>query len=78
MVTWGCCRRSRDPSVRSPSAPKEGMAGAPLGGSPCSPPGSLAMMHFSSCVVPGGGRAWEESVASGASVTLYKDLYIPV
>ena len=79
MVTWGCCRRSQDPSVHSPTALKEGMAGVPpLGGKPLQPPRSLAMMHFSSCIVPRGGRAWEEVVASGASVTLYKDLYVPV
>ena len=37
MVTWGCCRRFWDPSVDSPTAPKEGMAGPPWGEAPAAP-----------------------------------------
>lgn len=50
------------------------MAGAPQE-EPLQPLRSLAMMHFSSCVVPAGEKGLGGD--QGASVTLYKDLYTP-
>lgn len=51
-MTWGCCWRARTVLY---TTLKEGMAGAPPE-EPLQPLQSLAMMHFNSCVVPGGGE----------------------